>query len=57
MNSAMAAEEEVFEREKHIRYFCHHLAVMPEPYTQLDTSRITAVSYADLNCKQTTGDG
>jgi hypothetical protein len=41
----MATEEEVLEREKHIRYFGHHLAMMPEPYTPLDTSRITAVSW------------
>jgi geranylgeranyl transferase type-1 subunit beta len=36
----------VFDRERHIKYFAHHLVQLPYPYTSLDTNRLTLVHFA-----------
>eukprot|EP01027_Heterolobosea_sp_BB2_P018269 GEZU01025761.1.p1 GENE.GEZU01025761.1~~GEZU01025761.1.p1 ORF type:complete len:203 (-),score=31.22 GEZU01025761.1:475-1083(-) len=33
------------EREKHIRYFQHHLKILPHHYTSLDTNRMTLLFF------------
>jgi len=35
-----------FDRDKHIRYFCHCLHSLPSVYSSLDTNRITLVHFA-----------
>ena len=36
----------VFDRERHIKYFAHHLVQLPYPYSSLDTNRLTLVHFA-----------
>lgn len=35
-----------FDRERHIKYFAHHLVQLPYPYSSLDTNRLTLVHFA-----------
>jgi hypothetical protein len=35
-----------FDRERHIKYFAHHLIQLPFPYSSLDTNRLTLVHFA-----------
>ena len=35
-----------FDRERHIKYFAHHLIQLPHPYSSLDTNRLTLVHFA-----------
>ena len=34
-----------FDRERHIRYFCYSLRQLPDPYSKLDTNRLTLVHF------------
>ena len=36
----------LFDRERHIKYFAHHLVQLPYPYSSLDTNRLTLVHFA-----------
>jgi len=35
-----------FDRQRHIKYFAHHLVQLPYPYSSLDTNRLTLVHFA-----------
>lgn len=43
MTSSSASQ---FDRQRHIKYFAKHLQVLPQPYTTLDTNRLTLVHFA-----------
>ncbi|KAF9425740.1 Geranylgeranyl transferase type-1 subunit beta [Entomortierella beljakovae] len=43
---ATPAPSKKFEREKHIRFFKHTLQMLPEPYTSMDTHRMTLGMFA-----------
>lgn len=49
-SSASAATEiataSQFDRDRHIKYFSHHLLKLPFPYSSLDTNRLTLVHFA-----------
>ena len=36
----------IFDRERHMKYFAHHLVQLPYPYSSLDTNRLTLVHFA-----------
>jgi geranylgeranyl transferase type-1 subunit beta len=44
--STTSSFSSMFDRERHIKYFAHHLVQLPFPYSSLDTNRLTLVHFA-----------
>ena len=46
MTSTTSTTRTRFDRERHVKYFAHHLLHLPYPYSSLDTNRLTLVHFA-----------